>query len=492
MQRLDFRLPDFTRFSWASDDAREVWEPRFQRIAQAWSAIEWMSVVAGVRGCGLTTVSPAEFVHAAGNWIKRGIFAVPIELQGVTRSYSSTSVPVEKGKPVVLRVVLGTPDTVAQFRSAWEARNQERIGKLLGYPDCCYRFFRDVWVEQGMVDTTWPMALRTSRPPDGAASVEVDGPPEANILWRWMGIRAVPHLPCRFDCEKSVELGKKLIAVGRNDGWGSEMDSLLEILSWPVEWSSLHGIAEVKTPLLRVSTRSDAVARKLTVRRKGDSYPSEGARGLKFPHRTPPRPLVTLSRRFRRGLENPIRPSITPPEWYAADNGFQSVFAMDREHLPIVDQASAALQKRGGDVLDLGCGNGALLKKIRERMRDVVPFGIDCEDVRVEHACTLHSDCPENFISGNMFEEGSIWAKEDGYRLIMLMPGRLLEAETARATRLRARLRRHGDLLLVYAYGEWLTRHGSLAELARRAGLRMLKPDNDAKVGLATVEDTGG
>ena len=28
MERLDFTLPDFTRVSWVSDDARDVWEPR--------------------------------------------------------------------------------------------------------------------------------------------------------------------------------------------------------------------------------------------------------------------------------------------------------------------------------------------------------------------------------------------------------------------------------------------------------------------------------
>ena len=32
----------------------------------------------------------------------------------------------------------------------------------------------------------------------------------------------------------------------------------MEILSWPVEWSVLHGIAEIKTPIFRVISRSDA------------------------------------------------------------------------------------------------------------------------------------------------------------------------------------------------------------------------------------------
>ena len=38
----------------------------------------------------------------------------------------------------------------------------------------------------------------------GTNVIDVTGPPEANILWRWMGARAVPHLPCRFNCTDTV------------------------------------------------------------------------------------------------------------------------------------------------------------------------------------------------------------------------------------------------------------------------------------------------
>jgi hypothetical protein len=45
--------------------------------------------------------------------------------------------------------------------------------------------------------------------------IEIVGPPEAHILWRWMGIRATPHLPCRFDGNNTIELAKKFIDIGR-------------------------------------------------------------------------------------------------------------------------------------------------------------------------------------------------------------------------------------------------------------------------------------
>src|SRR5207302_1772102 len=186
---------------------------------------------------------------------------------------------------------------------------------MLGYPACCYAFFRQVWVEQGLVDTTWPMAVATASPSNGTTIIEVNGPPEANILWRWMGARAVPHLPCRPDCRDTLEFGKKLVEVGRETGYGTEMDWLVEILSWPAEWSALHGIAEIKTPVLKVSTRTDATARKYVVRRHGEAYPAAGAQGLTFPYRIPRRPLLTESRAFQRGLANPVHARPPRPPW---------------------------------------------------------------------------------------------------------------------------------------------------------------------------------
>jgi len=186
MDRLDFSLPDFTRLSWVSDPAREVWEPRLQQITKAWLEIEWLSVADGVRRCGVTIVSPEEFVQQAGEWVKRGLNGLPVEIQGTSSSsYASTAVETELGKPFVFRVVVGLPRDVADFKEAWDETDDQKIGSLLGYPACCHEFFRQVWVEQGLVDTTWPMAAATTAASDGITALAVTGSPEANILWRW-------------------------------------------------------------------------------------------------------------------------------------------------------------------------------------------------------------------------------------------------------------------------------------------------------------------
>lgn len=489
MERLDFVLPDFTRLSWASGRARETWEPRLRRIGRAWFDLEWLSVAAGLRACGLKFASPEEFVAQAGEWAKHGLSGLPLKIQGLAPGpYSSTAAPAELGKPFVFRLVIAAPPDIIAFKTAWDDGDDERIGQLLGYPACCYRFYRRVWVDENLLDTTWPMALAGAALPNGDRCLEVSGPAEANILWRWMGVRAVPHLPCRFDCPETVALGQKLIALGRAKGYDREMDWLLEILSWPVEWSALHGIAEIKTPILKVSARTDATPVKYVVRRTGTAYPGEGAQGLAFPYRTAAGPLLTQSPGFRSGLANPIEPQPPTPAWYASDNGFSSRLAMEQAHRPIVELAAAALAGLPGNVLDLGCGNGALLRHICQARAGLVPFGLEFEAGRVEHARELQPDYAANFSQGDMFESGWPWLDGRHYALVILMPGRLLEADPARAAWLKARLKQHCDRLLVYAYGDWLTRYGDLAGLAGRVDLKLLEADAAATAGLAVVE----
>ena len=288
LNRLGFQLDDFTRLSWVSDNAQAVWHPRIRRIGQAWAEIEWRAVLEGLRRCSVTVTSPEGLPARAGQFARHGLNTLPVAIEGTSnQSYSNTAVKPVVGARWAYRIVVGKPGDVTAFQEAWEAADQEAIGSLLGYPPCCRRFFHELWVDHGMRDTTWPMALATGS--NGAAStdgtLEVGGPPVANILWRWMGVRAVSHLPCRFDCDATAKIGAANVELGRAAGYAEEMEWLLEMLGWPIQWSALHGIAEIKTPILKVSAATDATAGKYVVRRPGIGYPDTGAQGLGFPYR---------------------------------------------------------------------------------------------------------------------------------------------------------------------------------------------------------------
>ena len=498
LDRLDFILPDFTRPMWVSEAARTTWEPRLQRITRAWLELEWRMVASGGRACAVTMASPQEFLGRSGDWADHGLSGLPVEIQGTTGSYAATAVALEWGKPFVFRFVVGTPASVRTFKQALDANDHATIGRLLGYPECCYEFFRRVWIDEGMVDTTWPMAVGTRRTREGLRELTVDGPPESNILWRWMGVRAVPHLPCRFDCGATATLGRRFVELGREAGYATEMTWLIEILRWPVEWSALHGIAEIKTPIMKVSTRTDATARRYVVRHPGEAYPAEGARGLGFPYRAPVQMAFTATATYRRGLENPIHPRprsgasapLTPsaPDWYFTDNGFTSAATMAACHAPIVDAVATMLGGRGGAVLDLGCGNGALLAGIRAKCPDSVPVGVDSDPERIVHARTQWPEDADRFFVGDLFDSDAIWPAGRRYAVALLMPGRLLEARPEQVQRLRWRLRTHCEQVVVYAYGDWLIRFGGLRGLVEAAGLRLRDGQDGVTAALVDVD----
>jgi hypothetical protein len=118
-----------------------------------------------------------------------------------------------------------------------------------------------------------------------------------------------------------------------------------------------------------------------------------------------------------------------------------------------------------------------------------VPFGIDVDPLRVEHARGLHPDFAPNFVAGDLFDDQPRWWDGTRFALAIFMPGRLHETGPEQAVTLRAQLRAHCDQVLVYAYGDWLTRATSLAALARQAGFAVLGPA-DAPAALAHIVDT--
>jgi hypothetical protein len=473
-RRLGFVLPEFTRWSWVSETARSTWEPRIERIKQAWLSLEWLSVANDVRDCALIWLPPDTLSTFTPQWEFASLSAIQLQIDN---AHFGGNVAQSDASPTgLICIAVGDLTKLTQLREAWIASDHDTIGALLGYPACCRAFFRDVWADKRCIDTTWQMAENTT-PAHAPDRIRIELPdttaPVANILWRWLGVRAVPHLPCRFNCDASISLGTRFLEIARANGYAEEADWIAEILSWPVEWSALHGIAEIKTPLLKISTRTDATWGKSTVKWVGTSYPEEGASGLNFPYRMPKKPKLTSSRPYRRGFAHGTHAAADQP-WYHADNGFASVDAMDGLHRPIVEKARRALRNEGGNVLDLGCGNGVLVGKICEGRSDLIPFGVDANPAAIDHARLLSPDHSGNFMQADLFDIPA-WEFGRRYALALLMAGRLMEVPRDRALELLEQLRSSCSRVLVYTYPDW--GDTPLASIAKQLGLELNQTD---------------
>lgn len=280
--RADFTMPDFGRLVWANDTVRDRHAPALNEIARVWSDVQWRSVDAGLRRCAQLVVYADSYASQVEQARKHGLKTVVLRVEeaAILRNPSS-------GPPLVLTLVVGKAADTKAFKSAWIRRDDAAIGRLLGYPACCRGFFDHLVADGHAADPTWFIAANTGGATRDANTVTVAGPRALNILLRYIGVRTIPHLPCRLNCADSAHSASGFLDLAGSLGFGAAREAALDILNWPAEWSAVHGIAEIKTPVMKISTRTTRTAGKFVVRWLGGRFPPDGARGLAFPYRLP-------------------------------------------------------------------------------------------------------------------------------------------------------------------------------------------------------------
>jgi hypothetical protein len=157
-------------------------------------------------------------------------------------------------------------------------------------------------------------------------------------------------------------------------------------------------------------------------------------------------------------------------EWYHLDNGFSSRPGMKSQHRPIVEQARQQLAGAAGNVIDLGCGNAALLAKICEDRPGLIPWGCDVYSEALTHARILLPEFAANFLLRDIFDS-KLWTSGRHYALTILMAGRLREAHAAAAEALLANIAGQSSRLLLYLSREW--KDEALENLAQTFDLRL-------------------
>lgn len=402
---------------WASPQAQRVWEPRLRLASRTWEALESVSVAAGVRSSSLQTILPEKLPARVRLAYEAGL---SLTVLGSTLSPPEyTAGQALNGKPA-LRAALHRPGLEKEWFKAWDTNDDDLMGRLLGFPKCCREFFEGAWktpwTEHGWRDTTPFMPT-------------LDGPVRTNILLRWLGVRLVPHLPCSGDCKPSAAFADRIVAVGRAGGMDAGIDALEELLGLKMNWSACHGIMEVVTHIFRFRASTVYSAEHLAKQRNGTIPSIE--------------------------LETPS----------CEDNGFSSEEAMLSAHSTVLSAVRSS-GFAGGTVLDLGCGDGALLHKLCAESKGIIGFGIDYDEQRVRRGRQRHPELQLKVEDIANFETPP--DDDVPWDMILLMPGRLMEMERGKdLVKLLPKLTKR---VVVYAYGDWLKR-GSVNTLAFAAGL---------------------
>jgi hypothetical protein len=452
--------------------------------------LEWRSILEGIRTCALKIVTPNELESFRDKLAQYGLIVTSLEKIAAGNIYAVSRSAPKEGEPFNYWCVMGRPSDAQDIQNAYSSNNAEALGRFLGYPPCCTAFYRKYRAGEGYIDTTWPIAQNTANKRDVSPThVELPEVSLGNILLRWLGIRIVFHLPCSFDCIATAQLAENLIEIARAAGFHQEMDWLEEMLNWPVEWSALYGFAEITTPVGTIFTVTDATSDRYRVTYKG-ARPHGELRTPRLSHDRRVPDSVFHSKSNKDKADDPIAASdeaFRDLKWYFADNGFPSREVMELSHKPVVKLAATTLSKAGGNVLDLGCGNGMLLKKICDSNQNVIPWGVDRSIDKIDHARLLSPRFTDNFALADIFDDCGVWSEGREFALVILMLGRLMEVPEERSQLLLRRIRERGRNFLVYAYEGYEHYHGSLDELARKARVTVLEQRSDENARLVDL-----
>ena len=400
LERLPFSMPEFHRVVWVSEEARDYWQPKIDRINEVWPKVERASVPR-YRPGGLQSVEPAALPELQRECLGRDLAVAVVGIEGkVPGLFGNAAAPYVPGQPFTYRVYFGAQPK--RFVEAWHAGDQAVVGEMLGFPLCCVEFFTEYWQQKGWRDLTYP-AMQESH--------EYTRRPNTNVWLKALGVRPVFHLPCGGDCEKTEQLGGEIHELMIDLDYIDELECLLALSSMPMEWSSLHGVAIVTTPLFKIVYGSDPLPRKVTFRLESDRFPEHSARGKAFPFRTSAH-VRTLHL-----------------------NGFGSLEGMNEGHRFIL---STLPRRLAGHVMDLGCGDGTLVRAIQARYPDASVEGIDIQPGL-------------GMPVGDLFE----WQVEKDCRLVLLAVQRLTEVDRLKASTLLNTLAEHSQQVLIYSYDGW-------------------------------------
>ncbi|MHA2065248.1 MAG: hypothetical protein ACXABY_12800 [Candidatus Thorarchaeota archaeon] len=274
MKLLDenFNPPEFTRITYHSLEAREFWGKLITIANMVTNEAELRAVAEGLRRCATLHIPNVDgdkvykqLAHYGLKWERMKKIG-----SGSGFSHKAHPPPGETDHYYWFTVAGKNEEDIEQFVLAEKNGNHVMMGDELGFSQCCIDHFSRVWPKY--CDPIYQQAQATENaylveyPPTEAPTVvaRVVGHPYCNAALRYMGTRVWFHLPCKFDCEHTIERGKEWLDVVR-DIEPPAVAALEHLLSLPMSWDVNHGYAKIITPAFTLHAGSVASAQRYIV-----------------------------------------------------------------------------------------------------------------------------------------------------------------------------------------------------------------------------------
>jgi len=286
MRLLDHVMHPFSRIQWVSKPVKDKWEKKFNKAQQFFKIMETQSVIQGLRSATTTHIAPQELDKKIQEYNMHGLVFLPIQKVGLYNGRSNYHPPVIKGRPWTYYGVLADSIEHAQeFAYASDAMDHRRIGRLLGFPECCISFFLDHFPKK-YVDPIWQQAENASNEfivKKEEKLIRLKNLPwELNNFVKSFSVMTGFQCICSYNCQNSLMIAREWVDLAKSINIEGVHD-LEQILRMPMEWESGRGIAYIRTPLFKAAYNSNFSEEIFVVQREGDFYPEDGAKGIGFP-----------------------------------------------------------------------------------------------------------------------------------------------------------------------------------------------------------------
>ncbi len=120
-------------------------------------------------------------------------------------AYSNKGIKVDADDPregMIFAYISKDPEKAKKAKFHEANNNHANLGKALGYPGCCCRFFEKNEPQRSRLDSDYTIC--TAEKSEGS-----EFPFYTNIIKRNMDITLLNHFPCSFNCRRSIDLAKK-------------------------------------------------------------------------------------------------------------------------------------------------------------------------------------------------------------------------------------------------------------------------------------------
>jgi len=254
-EKYKLDVEPFTQVVFTAFTPQELKELKYLGELAAYAEFE--SVVRDIRKVNVFHLDPFDVDNQLRKIINKGLVYYPIfrikRFSGFAHKHTFAE-EIDRDT-VIYGVIAKNIEDAKKFDEASRKipSDHTTIGKLLGYPECDIEFFNKYYHNPNY-DLIPEIALNTKgvrvkeKIWDNGHSqiiIKVRGYPENNILFRYCGIRIIPHFPHSFDCKEAREFGKKFFELMKEKD--ERIANLFyKILSDRIVWDAWKGVVEVR------------------------------------------------------------------------------------------------------------------------------------------------------------------------------------------------------------------------------------------------------